>query len=133
MALSRKNNVLFKNIDEKYTSCKCHNCFERMVNMRASSVVYKKTFEGKWEKGVKRDNRVHKVLHCRNSVGSAPNERCGTTWDATRDVKATPPRTFSCQKWINGERRPQAFCWAPKQKDRTSRGSLVVKPDVLSI
>ena len=115
MALKRRANVLYANVDEAYTSCKCHGCFQRLVNMKADSVLHRKTENGEREKVVRSDNRVHKVLHCRNSVGSAPVQgRCGTTWN--RDVNAAKNILLLLKNWIAGTRRPAAFCWTPKQK-----------------
>jgi hypothetical protein len=107
--LSRRRNVLFKNIDEYKTSCTCHKCFNRLVNMKAASVRVKITKEGKREKELVQGNKVHKVLHCRNSVGSAPEEgRCGTTWN--RDANAAQNLLLLLQVWMRGEERPEVFC-----------------------
>ena len=117
-ALKRRRNVLYTNIDERNTSCKCHGCHERLVNMKADSVVCRKSQDGGRDKMVRLDTRVHKVLHCRNSVGSAPIEgRCGTTWN--RDVNAAKNMLLLLAKWIRGEQRPAAFSWAPKPKRNT--------------
>ena len=64
--------------------------------------------EGVRETALVKGNKVHKVLHCRNSVGSAPSVRCGTTWN--RDVNAAKNMLLLLQVWIKGDPRPAAFC-----------------------
>jgi hypothetical protein len=123
--LSRRQNVLFKNVDERNTSCTCHGCFQKLVNMKADSVVWRRvqnepsalidgaptttttTFEK--QKTVVKNVKVHKVLHCRNSVKSASsNVRCGATWN--RDVNAAKNLLLLLTTWMDGKERPAAFC-----------------------
>ena len=83
-----------------------------MVNMRANSAVYVKTENGEREKVVRVDNRVHKVLHCRTSVGSEPVlARCGATWN--RDVNASKNILMLLECWIAGFERPKPFMKRP--------------------
>ena len=95
--LSGRTNVLFKNVDERNTSCTCHGCFQKLENMEAASVKWRKAPDGSQPEDVSgasnarvkvvvKNVKVHKVLHCCNSVGSAPSVRCGATWN--RDVNA---------------------------------------------
>ena len=134
--LSKRHNVLFKNIDERNTSCTCHGCFQKLVNMKAASSV-------KWRKEIKKDgevvvsnarvkvvvyhNKVHKVLHCCNSVKSAPSVRCGATWN--RDVNAAKNILLLLTTWIEGRERPDVFCVpskntvSPKAKEKADERS----------
>jgi len=53
-------------------------------------------------KEVDNNNKVHKVLHCLNSVPGATS-RCGATWN--RDVIL-----LLLDVWMDGRERPAAFC-----------------------
>ena len=122
--LSQRGNVLFKNIDERNTSCTCHGCFERLVNMKANSVRWRRGQIGQLgvsvkEKVMVKNVKVHKILHCCNSVGSAPSVRCGTTWN--RDVNASKNILLLLMTWVAGQERPAAFCVPSKNKITTSR------------
>lgn len=105
--LSHRPNVLFKSIDEYRSSCICNSCHSRLTNMRAAeSVVRKRSRVGEHEgeRLVVRNNKVHKVLHCCDSVKSAPeNGRCGATWN--RDVNASKNILMFLRLWIADERR----------------------------
>jgi hypothetical protein len=106
--LSRRPNVLYKNIDERYTSCTCHGCFARLSNMKACSVRVRTTLDGEVIRTEVRNNKVHKVLHCRNSVGSEPSlARCGATWN--RDVNASKNILMLLERWFKGFGRPVPF------------------------
>lgn len=106
--LSRRHNVHFKNIDEKYTSCTCHGCFARLTNMRADTVCMKVDKDGEVIRKEIKNIKVHKVLHCRTSVGSEPiPARCGATWN--RDVNASKNILMLLELWIVGLERPKPF------------------------
>jgi hypothetical protein len=99
--LSRRPNVLFKNVDEFRSSCICHGCRSRLTNMKAASVVVRP--------GIRKEvqsNKVHKVLHCRNSEGGS-NKACGKTWN--RDANAANNILMLLKLWISGEERPAPF------------------------
>ena len=98
--LSRRSNVMFKNVDEFKSSCTCNTCFERLVNMKASSVKRKRAENGEWEKVVVMNGKVHKVLHCHNSV-------CGATWN--RDANAAKNILLLLDAWMDGRERPLPF------------------------
>ena len=110
--LARRPNVLFKNIDEHRTSCTCHGCFARLANMKANSVKFNRVDGIKIRKEVK-NTKVHKVLHCCNSVGVEPvTVRCGATWN--RDVNASKNILMLLEFWIKGYERPPMFTRASK-------------------
>ena len=110
--LSRRHNVHFKNIDEKYTSCTCHGCFARLSNMRADTVRARVNKYGEVIRKEVQNNKVHKVLHCRTSVGSEPVlARCGATWN--RDVNASKNILMLLECWIAGFERPKPFMKRP--------------------
>ena len=110
--LSRRHNVHFKNIDEKYTSCTCHGCFARLANMRADTVRVRVNKDGEVIRKEVHNNKVHKVLHCRTSVGSEPVlARCGATWN--RDVNASKNILMLLECWIAGFERPKPFMKRP--------------------
>jgi hypothetical protein len=110
--LSRRHNVHFKNIDEKYTSCTCHGCFARLANMRADTVRVRVNKDGEVIRKEVQNNKVHKVLHCRTSVGSEPVlARCGATWN--RDVNASKNILMLLECWIAGFERPKPFMKRP--------------------
>ena len=98
--LASRPNVMFKNVDEFRSSCTCHKCFEKMVNMNATTVKWKRLEDGQWAKVVIKHNKVHKVLHCRNSV-------CGATWN--RDVNAAKNLLLLLDAWMDGKDRPKPF------------------------
>ena len=108
--LSRRPNVLYTNIDEHKTSCVCSECFERLVNMKADTVKRRRVSDGGGQSNVVvNGQRVHKVLHCCNSVGSAAQKQCcGATWN--RDVNAAKNMLMLLQVWMRGAERPTAFC-----------------------
>lgn len=124
--LAARPNVLFKNVCEFRTSCTCNGCFEKLVNMKADTVRFKTAAGGTKERRVVEGNKVHKVLHCRNSVGSSPSKaRCGATWN--RDVNAAKNILLLLRKWVNGEQRPEVFCRSPKNTI-SERGDIVTAP-----
>jgi hypothetical protein len=99
--LSRRPNVLFKNIDEHKTSCTCHGCFRALVNMKADRMKWsRRESDGRWVTTKVERTKVHKVLHCRNSV-------CGTTWN--RDVNASKNILLLLDTWMDGRERPAPF------------------------
>ena len=76
--------VDLRSVDEFRSSVTCSNCWARLENMRASTT--------KWSWRNRRmetqlRSRVHKVLHCSNSVNAGESPCCGTTWN--RDVNAS--------------------------------------------
>ena len=116
--LSRRPNVLFRSVDEFRSSCVCSCCHGRLTNMRAHSMVRRRVWPEAEDEGEGRQpslqlvavphNKVHKVLHCRNSVESAVVQRCcGATWN--RDVNASKNILSFLRAWIDGEPRPSAF------------------------
>jgi len=114
--LSHRPNVLFRTIDEFRSSCLCSCCHGRLTNMRARSMVRRRVWsevEGAYQPHqlhlvAVANNKVHKVLHCRNSVESAAGQRrCGATWN--RDVNASKNLLSFLRAWIDGEPRPAAF------------------------
>lgn len=107
--LQRMPNVHFMSIDEHLTSVTCHGCKKRLVNMRAMTTKYKKT-DGVRDK-VTSHSRVHKVLHCSNSVNRSTG-RCGTTWN--RDVNASKNILHLTIEELNGRARPAHFCRAAR-------------------
>ena len=76
--------------------------------MRADSVRVRMTREGEVIRREVGNNKVHKVLHCRNSVGSEPSlARCGATWN--RDVNASKNILMLLETWFMGFERPAPF------------------------
>jgi hypothetical protein len=76
--------------------------------MKADSVRLSRTKEGETIRKEVKNNKVHKVLHCRNSVGVEPVlARCGATWN--RDVNASKNILFLLELWIMGDERPPMF------------------------
>jgi hypothetical protein len=71
------------------------------MNMRAASVVVRPGI-----RKVVQSNKVHKILHCRNSEGG-PVSACGKTWN--RDVNASKNLLMLLKLWISGEERPIPF------------------------
>ncbi len=57
-------------------------------------------------------SRVHKVLHCRNSVGSVQSERCGMTWN--RDTNAAKNILMLALHELRMWQRPDVFCRSQK-------------------
>lgn len=114
--LESRDNVLFLNIAEHRTSKVCHTCNSELCNMKAKTT--------RWQRdGSKREiaSRVHKVLHCRNSVKTASSEvRCGATWN--RDVNASRNMLELAMCKILGYQRPDAFC---TKQQRMLRGGVV--------
>ena len=98
--VAARPNVMYKNVDEFRSSCTCHNCFKELYNMKASSVKWKMIDNGRREKVVVKSNKVHKVLHCHNSV-------CGATWN--RDVNAAKNILLLLNAWMDGKDRPLPF------------------------
>ena len=77
-------NVDLRSVDEFRSSVTCSKCWTRLQNMRACTT--------KWSWRNRRMEtqlraRVHKVLHCSNSVKAGESPCCGTTWN--RDVNAS--------------------------------------------
>ena len=86
---------------------------------------------GVHEKAVMLNQRVHKVLHCCNSVKSAPSVRCGTTWN--RDVNAAKNLCMLLDCWVKGQPRPAPFCRSSVDNKRTASpeasGSTILRSD----
>ena len=117
--LKSRPNVLYKNVDEFRTSCTCHGCHSRLSNMKADSVRLRRSKEGETIRKEVKNTKVHKVLHCRNSVGVKPGmARCGATWN--RDVNASKNILMLLKLWIAGLERPSTFT-------RTSKNTVSVR------
>jgi hypothetical protein len=117
--LKSRPNVLYKNVDEFRTSCTCHGCHSRLSNMRADSVRLRRSKEGETIRKEVKNSKVHKVLHCCNSVGVEPvMARCGATWN--RDVNASKNILMLLKLWITGVERPSVFT-------RTSKNTVSVR------
>ena len=120
--LSRRSDVVLRSVWEHKTSVTCHQCFGRLVNMRAASVVYRK---GAFVE--KAPSKVHKVLHCKRSEGGPKEGRCGVTWN--RDVNASKNILMLLVLDLLGEPR-HAFCpgSVPEKKTRKKRKRRVSEP-----
>ena len=102
--LSRRENVVFREVSEFRTSQTCSCCHGKLTNMVADVTSKKKNEDG--TRNVYR-SRVHKVLHCRSSVDDGI-ARCGTTWN--RDVNASKNMLALTMMEIRGLERPEALC-----------------------
>lgn len=114
MELGGRSNVRMLSVSEKYTSCKCHTCHNRLTNMKAitTKVKQKNVFQ---ESSRKQEmSKIHKVLHCRNSVGDT--SCCGATWN--RDINAAKNILMLTMFLLHGFKRPDAFCAPPKTKSK---------------
>ncbi len=114
--LRSRTDVDLRSVDEFRTSMMCSGCNCKLSNMRAVSKV-KNRSTGEWEA---RRSKVHKVLHCSNSVDNTGATRgCGTTWD--RDVNASRNILTLGLLALFEKPRPTVFCRSTAPQ-RTSRG-----------
>ncbi|PNW70265.1 hypothetical protein CHLRE_17g712700v5 [Chlamydomonas reinhardtii] len=109
--LKHRKDVVLVPVKEPGSSCLCHNCHNRLTNMRANTTRYNKEGEK-----VTKMSKVHKVLYCRAPATKAGNNlknsdsgkpRCGTTWN--RDVNAAKNMLMLLMCILQGEPRPKAF------------------------
>jgi hypothetical protein len=115
--LRSRPDVDLRSVDEFRTSMTCSQCNCRLSNMRAASKVKNKS-TGEWE--MRRRSKVHKVLHCSNSVDNTGTSRgCGTTWN--RDVNASRNILTLGLLALFEKPRPTVFCRSTAP-NRTSRG-----------
>lgn len=82
--LLRRDDVLFRSVDEYNTSKKDHNTWEDMVHMRAETTTRKRNEDGTRKKTF---GKVFSVLHCKNSAVWPLVAWRETTWN--RDVNAS--------------------------------------------
>ena len=117
-ALRSRPDVDLRSVDEFRTSVTCSKCHCQLTNMKAKCMV-KNRKTGAWEA---RRSKIHKVLHCSNSVltnKASSQVGCGTTWD--RDVNASRNILTLGLLDLFERPRPSGFCRTTKPT-RTSRG-----------
>lgn len=102
-ALRRRSDVLFRTVDESYTSRKDHNTWEDLVYMRAMTTRRKKNDDGTRSSTF---GKVFSVLHCQNSA-AWPVARRETTWN--RDVNAAKNILMLGLFEVLGYQRPAEF------------------------
>lgn len=130
LALKNRANVAFLGIGERYTSCRCSTCHNKLVNMKAEETRKHRTGrredgEEVFERTVKM-TRVHKVLHCRKSSQdgvSLKTPHCGATWN--RDINAAKNMMMLMMCYICGDPRPPAFCRGGKGGDQPDVGTVI--------
>jgi len=101
---SRPNVKAFVHVHEFRTSVTCHHCRGRLVNMKGVTVRLK--IRDSSMVRITQRGKVHKVLHCKNSVGSPKG--CGASWD--RDTNGSLNILEITMCFVRGFRRPDAFC-----------------------
>jgi hypothetical protein len=102
--LRKRPNVLFWNMWEYRTSKTCHSTWRELTNMRAHSKKYDRATKS----FVLSEKRVsiHKILHCRSSVGIRGRQG-GFTWN--RDVNASRNILMLIMLVVLGVDRPREF------------------------
>jgi hypothetical protein len=101
--LRRRSNVYLKHVDEHLTSQTDSDTHLRLSNMRANKTIKLKNGTRKTLK----NQKVHKVLHCKTSDGRCPKGCQETTWN--RDINASINILELFKLEIAGEERPQVF------------------------
>ena len=99
--LNKRAHVYLVFIDEFRTSIMCHRCHCRLSNMKA---ITTRTKDGEKTTTTVPVN-VHKVLHCKTSVGGA--NCCKTTWN--RDVNGSKNMLMKTMLHLYGWELPEAF------------------------
>ena len=119
LELIRRENVAFISIDEYKTSITCHCCHQPLVNMKAMITNIKRNADGEKTRRTYH-GRVHKVLHCKNSMHNvAEGERCKTTWN--RDVNAAKNIMTLLMHELYSWARPSVFLRSDKKSTRRGR------------
>ena len=119
--LHRRRNVLFWSMWEYRTSITCHRTWRSLTNMRALSWKYDKE-AGKQVLGDTK-SRVHKILHCRSSVG-VKGHQGGGTWN--RDANASRNILMLLMLVVLGVERPKEFTpavSAPRRRKQSTKGA----------
>lgn len=118
--LARSSHVTFLSIDRHRTSKVCCCCHGELCNKKAKAVVFKPQWDeaaGRMAtRRVEQKMRIHKVLHCRRSVGGQAAKQTGllgqtcqgSTWN--RDENATRNIMLLTLCLLRGFERPRAFC-----------------------
>lgn len=108
LALSKRYNAILKMIQEFRSSITCHGCHNRLCNMSASQIVFKRGANGAPKERVEVVRKVHKILHCKSSANGSGTRCCGATWN--RDTNAAKNILMLFQTNLAGLDRPAAFC-----------------------
>jgi hypothetical protein len=122
--LQRRRNVLYWSMWEYRTSVTCHETWRRLSNMRARSTKYDRVTKT-MVLGEKRVS-VHKVLHCRSSVG-VKGRHGGGTWN--RDANASRNMLMLMMLVVLGVERPKEFMPADSALRRAKQGTKDASPD----
>jgi hypothetical protein len=97
-------NVAYLVVDPYYTSVTCCYCHRKLTNMQANSTRYDRHTK-QW---VVKMSRVHKVLHCKRSVGSPSTGCLGAT--CNRDINASRNILLLTLCKLCNVDKPAAFC-----------------------
>ena len=114
--IGRRPNARIVPVDEYLSSQLDSNMWTRLRNMKAKTTV-RKTRDG--GKVVMRNQKVHKVLHCKPSEGEKLCPRRETTWN--RDYNASKNILMLLRMEIKGYERPAPFR-RPDRSTKTNHG-----------